>query len=200
MRTKESIKSEISKLLYDLREKTGLSKARMAETLGVDKHTWSRWETGVSSPTVVEMIMIYEHFGESLLPPLLELLYPTDGTKKQHSVEDIRKRAAIHYLETASEHHVRVWDYLMTGLSKPEVDAQIEELCALDHLPLQFRYFLAEHIYVYYQTAKQNGLLQNTGATMPDMDVFVSGLKRTQKAAFDKLSGEDRNAILQKVP
>lgn len=187
MRTKEDIRNTIATLLSDIRAKYGYSKSKIADYLGIDRHTWIRWEAGASSPTLEDLIMIFDKLEEPLLPSLLDIMYPSNESSITSPINDIRKQAAIAFLEEESEHHVRIWQYMMNVLTRTELNAQVEELCAIDHLPLHFRYFLAEQAYFYYMTALKDKQLINTDQVMPDMDTFTAGLIRTQKAAFDKL-------------
>lgn len=184
MRTKEDIRAAIASILIDLRVKNDLSKTKMAEFLGIDKHTWIRWERCENTPALEDLIMICDKLGEDILPHIMDILYPDDP---RDQISAYRKRAAMHYLEHATAHNIRVWNFINTFLSEDEQEAQIEEFCAINHLPLEYRWFLAEQVYLYYTKALKSNELQHTSEAMPDMDIFVQGLKRTQKAAFDKL-------------
>lgn len=181
MRTKQDINDGISRLLIDLRTKYGVSKSKMADIVGVDRHTWTRWEDGANVPTIADLVMVYDKLGESILRPILDLLYPTEDIGTEH----LRKDAAEYFLESATDHSVRIFNYTMNNNS--DIDTQVEAFCAFDHLPSPYKFFLLQHLYVYYQTARQHQELIGTNEVMPDMDIFSSGLKRTQKSAFDKL-------------
>lgn len=181
MRTKQEINGRISHLLIELRAKYGVSKSKMADIAGVDRHTWARWEDGVNVPTIADLVMVYDALGESILRPILDLLYPSE----EIGTESIRKDAAQCFLESATDHSVRIFSYTMDNNS--DIDTQVEAFCAFGHLPSPYKFFLLQHLYVYYQTARQHQELIGTNEVMPDMDIFSSGLKRTQKSAFDKL-------------
>lgn len=201
MRSKEDIQERVMAILTELREKKGFSKTRMAEYLGVDKHTWIRWESGANMPSIVDMIMIYDKLGESIIGPILDMLYPTETASVMPDavpVAQVRKEVAKYFLEGSSDHMVRVWNFLHHGLHGSEIQYQVEEFCAIDHLPMQYRYFIAQQVYVYYMMARQRKELISTDEVMPDMDVWSSGMKRSQKAAFDRLQSyrEDPDAKL----
>lgn len=186
MRTKEEIRKSIAAVLSELREKKGLSQVKMADLAGVDRHTWRRWESGANSPTVEDLVTVFDRMGESLAWPLLEILYPDNDFDPDH-IQYFRREAAEHYLEKASDHHLKVWHYMKNEIPEQEFNAQVEEFCALDHLPMHYRYFIAEHIYVYYMMARNQSELIRTNEVMPDVGLFSRGLIRTQKAAFDRL-------------
>lgn len=188
MSRKDDIQSAIASYISALRAERGLSATKMAALVGVDKHTWFRWESGASTPSIADLVLVAESLGASLLEPVLDTIYP----EEDQSVFDdrtlrLRKDAAAFFMDKATDHQVHVWDYIFNSLHGSDVDAQIEEFCCIDHLPMVYRYFLAQQAYVYYMMARRNGDLINTNEVMPNMDVFVNGLKRGQKAAFDKL-------------
>lgn len=188
MRKKERIRETITAYIAALRAKKAFSKSKMAEILGVDRHTWIRWETGASSPSIDDLITMYDKMHESVLPPMLNIMYPDEDETTQ-----IRKEIAQYYLENANDSEVRKWYYMMHSMPRSEVNAQIEEFCAVAHLPKHFRYFVAEYIYMHYQLARRSGELRHTDVAMPDIDVFSEGLKRTQRSAFDVLQEDEIN-------
>ena len=183
MRSKEDVNYIISGLLMQLRQKKGLSKAKMADALGIDKHTWIRWESGASAPSIADLVMVYETMEEPILRPMIDILYPHEDDYHE-STTAARKSIAEYILDKAPDRTIRMYRYMM---ERPEADQQLEEFCALNHLPLHYRFFVAQQIYVYYQMARQHGELIYTDTHMPDLDIFASGMKRVQKAAFDKL-------------
>lgn len=186
---RDTIMQSISTLLTDLRTKRGLTRTKISEILGVDRHTWIRWETGANSPTLADLIYIYDTMEEPLLPAILDILYPSGNITHNNdaTINEVRKAAAIYFLDTSTEHQVRVWDYMFKSLSRTEMHAQIECFCALDHLPLHLRFFATEQIYVYYMMALKHHELINTTQTMPDLDTLTAGLIRNQKQAYDDL-------------
>lgn len=188
MSVTEKTREQISSLLTVLRLRKGYSQSKMASLLGIDRHTWIRWESGESVPSIDDLTHIYRTLDEPILRPLLDILYP-DNTHPAADmpIEKIRKDIAEYFLYNASDHAVRVCAFLMNGPHGSDIDAQLEEFCAIDHLPVQYRYFIAEQIYIYYMMARQRKELILTDSVMPDIDAFVSGLKSVQKSAFDKL-------------
>lgn len=187
MLTKEELKQGVAKLLTDLRTRQGLSKAKMADKLGVDAHTWRSWESGESTPNIVDFISAFEQSGEPMLRPILNFLYP-DTYMEEDNVEQQRKAIVDFFANQASDHMIRVWAFLNHGGHGSNIAPQVEEFCALDHLPMEHRYFVAEQIYVYYKMALHRGELVATDEVMPDMDVWIDGLKQGQRAAFTKLN------------
>lgn len=194
MRTKEEIQLAISKLLTEIREKNGYSKTKMAEKLGIDKHTWCRWESGASVPPIADLVMIFDAMGESMLVPILDLLYPDSSAHiadADMQIERVKKDIVTSVMNGMSDHHARIIHYMINGNHGSDLKAQIEEMCMIEHLPIHYRFFIANQVYVYYMMARKQRELIDTESVMPDMDAFTYGLKRGQRAAYDKLQGGD---------
>ena len=182
---KEDIRSGVAEILRSLREKQGYSKNRMAERLGINKRTWYAWESGESSPNIVDFINIFTELGEPMMRPILQLLYGNQPAADD--IETLRQRTADFFHRSAPDHMVQVWSFLNSGEHGSNVAPQVEEFCALDHLPLEHRYYVGEMIYMLYKTAAHRGELVATDEVMPNMEVWEAGLKSGQKAAFNKL-------------
>lgn len=182
MRSKEEIQEDVARLLYAIRTKNGLSKTKISEILEIDKHTWIRWEAGASSPTLADLVTICERLGIGSVRPFLDILMPSED----EGIKELRKDIAEYYVESATTREARIWEFSMN--ESADKNTQLESYCAIGHLPQQYRFFLLQQLYVYYQMAKQHRELTHTDEVMPDMDVFAAGLKKTQKAAFDKIN------------
>ncbi len=172
-------------MLAELRDRQNLSKAAMARRVGVDDHTWSSWETGATSPSVVDFLNVFEACGESILRPTLELLYPdhyTDGQTNE------RERLTSFVNDAATDHHIAILAYMIFGDHGSNFIPQAELICAYNHLPMEQRFIIAELIYTSFLTAQHRGDLINTDSVQPDMPVWISGLKASQRAAYQRLN------------
>ena len=56
MRTSEETKNICADILKDMRQRLGISKAKMAERVDLDARTYTRYEAGESAPTLPEFI------------------------------------------------------------------------------------------------------------------------------------------------
>lgn len=184
MITKDELKSNIAGMLHDLRVKHDLSKAAISRRLHIDDHTWNAWETGKSAPSVVDFIMIFDSFGESMLAPMLKILFP-----EQYSVNDSELRdELIHFTrKIASDHAVEIMHYLAFGDHGSNFISQIEMMCAYNHLPLEQRFLVAESIYTSFLLAFNRGDLVADKSVMPDLSVWEESLRKAQKAAYRHL-------------
>lgn len=183
---KEELRSGIAEILTSLRIRKGYSKNKMAEFLGVNKRTWYQWESGEATPNIVDFIDAFLEFEEPVLRTILSKIYP-DNDNSCEDIDLIRNNTSRFFSEVATDHMVRIWNFLAFGNHGSNNAPQAEEFCALNHLPMEYRYYIAEMIYVFYKTAERRGELVATDDVMPNMETWEAGLKKGQKAAFHKL-------------
>lgn len=187
MRSKEELQAGVAKIFADLRARKNLSKCKMAELVNVDYKTWRSWEAGETTPSIVDFMSVFEHCNETMMRPVLNLLYPELYSAAGQDIEQMRRATAEFFRSEASDHMVRVWYFLHAGDHGSNILPQVEEFCAFDHLPMEYRYFIAEQIYVSYMIAMHRGELIATDEVLPDMDIWTHGLKQGQRSAFKKL-------------
>lgn len=184
MITKDELKSGIADMLHDLRTKHHLSKAAISRRLHIDDHTWNAWESGKSAPSIIDFIMIFDSFGESMLGPMLRILFP-----EQYAVNDSELRdELIHFTnKVASDHAIEIMHYLAFGDHGSNFISQIELMCAYNHLPLEQRFLVAESVYTSFLLSKNRGDLVAGESVMPDIPVWEDSLRKAQKAAYRHL-------------
>ena len=56
----------------------------------------------------------------------------------------------------------------------------------IDHLPMKYRYMIAESINKYYEMASAHNELVSTDETLPDVELFRIGLNLGKKATMEK--------------
>lgn len=184
MRTREDLRTGLAAMLHDLRTRRGLSKAKMARLVDVDDHTWNSWETGRTSPSVVDFLYIFEACGESVMRPTLELLYPDQYAGSASEARD----TLTHFIsELAPDHAVQVLSFLAFGDHGSNFAPQTELFCAYAHLPMEQRFVIAETVYIAYKLAQNRSELRSPGSVLPDLNTLESGLKKGQKAAYARL-------------
>lgn len=185
-RTIEELRRGCAAELYRLRKSRGLSKLQIANMLMVDVHTWDRYEKGVSSPDVVDYVYLYTTLHENILGPLLEYLYP-DVYKDIGSADIGSQRNAIkHYIDaTASPHTIQELMYFLFGKHGSSQMSQIEMVTMYNHLPMEYRYIIAQMIDTFYHMAEKRDELAQTDCVMPNVEVFEEGLRKGMSAAYD---------------
>ena len=185
MRSKEEIQAAVAEALRDLRRSTGLSKAKMADSLYIDRATWRRYESGETSPSIADFIYFYALHKRNALQSVLEFVYPSTYKKGRGDgfIDDIRN-AAVHYFGlVASNQTIRAWQYLVTGDHGSNIEAQMQLFIMLDQLPLRFRYVIAAEVYEMWTLCRDSGILLNADAIKPDEEVFRRGFERGRDAA-----------------
>lgn len=187
MRTLDELQKGCSDMLKALRIKHNLSKTKMAAIAGVDAHTWDRYESGKSAPSIPEFICIFDTLGDDVLANVLDFLYPetyVDITKETDA--DTVKSAMIHYcMHVATDHMIREMLFLIDGEHGSNIHPQLELFTMIDHLPMHYRYAVAEMVSALYNLADSRGELILEDHVMPDMEVFEHGLEMGKHAAFE---------------
>jgi len=183
---KEYIQSALAKIFAQVRIKRGLSKSKIADSVYISEATWARYENGESAPTVPEMIRIFSELNEDSLKYVLKLVYPeTYGDLTYESpTKDLRKAAAHYFTEVASDQTVRIWDFITFGSHGSNVEAQMQEFCAYEHLPLDYKLAVACLIDSLYNLAMERGELIEADHVRPNLEVFRSGLRKGKEAAY----------------
>ena len=194
MRTKEDLRSAFANMLRDLRERQHLSKAKISRILDIDDHTWNAWESGKTSPSLVDFITVFDTCGESIMRPFLEFLYPDQYS----SSSDLRDQLSHFSREVATDHAIEIMSFIALGEHGSEFSLQAELICAYNHLPLETRFIIAETIYTSFLISMNRGDLVATDSVMPDMPVLEDGLRKAQKAAYTRM--RSYNTITEEEP
>lgn len=189
-RTLQEIQKGCAQMLHNLRMKKGLSKSKMAFLVGISDHTWARYESGDSAPTVPEFIYIYSRANADPLRTVLDFIYPDiyKELSAESNMDDLRK-ACCHFLEhVASDRMVREWNYLAFGEHGSSNKSQLEMFTMIDHLPMKYRYMIANDVLKYWEIASSHNELIGLDHIMPDVNLFKKGLQKGKEAT---LKGEN---------
>ena len=160
----------------------------MATLAEVSDHTWDRYESGESSPTLPEFINIYNELGEDALRDILSLMYPDkyNCLVSESNINDLRKSLIHYFSHVASERAIREWAFLTFGEHGSSSLAQLEMFTMIDHLPMKYRYMIAESISKYYEMASAHNELVATDEAIPDVELFRIGLNLGKEATMEK--------------
>jgi predicted transcriptional regulator len=66
--------SAFGDLLRAVREEHGLSEWELSQSLGVTPHTVFEWETGKTTPKILEIVVLRDVFGEEVYSSLARAL------------------------------------------------------------------------------------------------------------------------------
>lgn len=174
------INRNIAVMLKNLRLRHKLSIKKISSMLYIDDHTWSRYESGQSEPSVAELIAIYRALGDNLLQEVLPLLYPG-----MYSAEPGGERESIaHFvMDIASSSDISAACYILNGRHGSNPSAQLAMLAMIDHLPMDCRAAIASLIDSMYTMALHRGELVAMDQNTPDIELFRNALIRGIAAA-----------------
>lgn len=174
MRTIEELNLGCAHMLRKLREKRGLTKTQIAAELYMPEKKWARWEAGKQAPAAPELLWVCSRLGESVLLPMLEWVYPErySGLDEDVGIDKLREAAAHYFTHVASERTVRQWSFILFGDHGSDGMLQTEEMCAIDHLPMAYRYTLVMQMLAAWDLTVAEGKLVNTDHIMPDIDAL----------------------------
>ena len=187
MKTVEEIRADCAEALRQLRIQNGYTKAEMCIAANVDIRTWNKYESGESAPDVAKFLYIFAALGKDAMHTVLHIVYPETyaDLSPEDETQRFRETAAHYILNAASDRTVRELNFLIHGQHGSNIEPQMQEFTMLDHLPMAYRYAIAEMIYTFWRLAESRGELVRTDRIMPDIDVFLAGLTQGQEAAND---------------
>lgn len=172
--------SSIASMLRRLRKQHSLSIHRISEIVGIDDHTWARYESGKSAPDVAELLHIFYVLNEEPMPWLLPAIYPASYSK--HCMSS-REYLCKYISGIASDDVVRQLQFLVCVSHGSSPSAQLAMTCIIDHLPMQYRVLIAQMVDNMYELAASRGELLHTEHGMPDLSLFRAALEEARKAA-----------------
>lgn len=186
MRSYNELQSGCAFLLKSLRQKQKLSKFKMARLLMIDDHTWARYESGDSAPTVPVFFWMFDQLHEDVLRKALDYLYPEiyEGLDDSSDPAAIRAALVHFFANEAPDRFVREAAFLSFGGHGSNFGPQMEMFTMLDHLPMRYRVGVADLIKSFYEIAEARGELVSTECVMPDLDLFNEGLEKGRAASF----------------
>lgn len=180
MKTKEELRLGCAEMLKNLRIKHGLSKFKMSVIAEVNEHTWNKYETGMSAPSVPEFVALFDELGDDALKTVLDYIYP----EVYKANEDPRDKM-IHYLhDLANDRFVQDLDYLCFGEHGSNILPQLELFTMLDHLPMKDRYEISHMIMNKYEMAKAQGTLINPDVSVPDLALIQDATEKGKEAVY----------------
>ena len=188
MRTLLELQQGIAQLLSDLRKRKGLSKFKIATLVGISDKTWARYESGTSAPTIPEFIQIYSALNEDAFRDVLNYLYPNTylDINPNSSVEELRNALSHFSHHVASDRTIHELAFMIFGNHGSSFMPQLEMFTMLNHLPMKYKYFIADDIMKYWEIAELHGEITCKENIMPHIETVQQGLELGKEATLSK--------------
>ena len=176
-----------SDMLADSRARKRKSQQYMAKKLSKSLTTIQNWEAGTTVPKMTDMFRWFNALGINPLRACLEYVHPTvyKGIRGDDDIEKIDK-ALLHYIQNvAPEHERRELAFCIFGETGSSWSAQLDELTARNHLPIQDRISISKMTVDAYELDAATGKLRCDSKIMPDIQNVRGAIARCMECAKD---------------
>lgn len=170
---------KFAELIKQIRVSNDLSKSEMAAIMGVSDATFYKYESGASSPTVIQFIDLCQDLNLDIFRVIYDLMYPEieDG-----GTEELRRSAAYFVQNQCPDKLLRELHYIINGNHGSNFYPQAQEFTMINHLPMEYRLIIARDIFMLYDLARDKGELLHTDKVMPDEKAFMEGIRKGREA------------------
>lgn len=164
------------------RNEAGKSQEYMAFELGVTRRTVINWESGVSEPSVGQMVAWFKLVGKNPIPFLLQYTYP-EMDKISHKDSDAQiLEALIKLINDLPAEGVRQLMYLFFGNHGSSPRAVLQMVTAHLQTPMKDRISQGQLIATNYEIAKRTGTLARPDFIQPDFDYLLATIESAKSA------------------
>lgn len=177
----------LAEVMCDARVRADKSQRYMAKAMGKSVGTIQNWEAGYSVPSVLELIRWYEILGINPLHDFLDVLHPSEfrDVELKGTNKEIRQSLIKYVSDIASESEVKKIAFCCLGRTGSSWQAQLDELVAINHLPIRDRLDLAGQVCSRYDFYEHVGELCATDRVSPDMEHLRSAIDRSKDAIYN---------------
>lgn len=172
----------LAKYLSQTRYNNNISQERMAMALHVSKNTVAAYEKGTSSPDFWQILEWYKICGQNPTPDLFKLINP-EFDKEQCNDEEISRAADI-LVSSLSDHKKRCVNYLLAGCNGDPY-AMIDLFVAYAHLPMYYRFGIANFIFETFKLCQSVDWLKDTDKIMPNIELLEDAILLGREAAVN---------------
>ena len=176
-----------SDMLADSRICKQKSQQYMAKERGKSLSTIQNWETGATVPKMTDMLRWFNVLGINPLRACLEYVHPVIY-KGIHDGDDIGKidKALLHYIQNvAPERERRELAFCIFGETGSSWSAQLDELTARNHLPIQDRISISKMTVDTYELDSAIGKLRCDDKILPDIQNVKDAISKCTECAKD---------------
>lgn len=156
-----------AELMKSARVSHDISQQFIADLLNVSRKTVGNWESGLTSPTVTQVIEWFSILGESPLPVFLTYMYPESkhtAASCYHTMQTIFDRFK-HFTSEGLE----MLMFISSGNYGSSPHAVLNLWTAYCHLPLSSRVNLCNAILQQYELSTVYGNLSLPDVVLPDI-------------------------------
>lgn len=173
-----------AKIFSESRYHAGVSQEYMAAELGVSRKTIQNWENGISFPNFFQQTEWFRALKLNQTPYLFKYLNSdlrkdTNASKEEKLEESFEK---IMGELTVSQKRCII--YLLTGTYQGDPYALIQLFVAHAHLPMQYRFSIANQICETYKLCEQANMLRDTEYVLPDIEILEKAITAGREAAI----------------
>ena len=189
-----------SDMLADSRIFKQKSQQYMAKELGKSLSTIQNWEAGTTVPKMTDMLRWFNVLGINPLRACLEYVHPVIY-KGIHAGDDIEKvdKALLHYIQNvAPERERRELAFCIFGETGSSWSAQLDELTARNHLPIQDRISISKMTVDTYELDSAIGKLRCDDKILPDIQNAQS-VQKTEKMPI-RIHKKEKAASSERPP
>lgn len=180
---------EFAKIFTKSRATAGVSQDYIAAELGVTRKTIQNWESGSSSPNAFQLTEWFRALNLNPTPYLFEFFNSEIRQDDSLSKEEKLEQSFEQSMSSLSVEQKRKLLYIITGTYQGDPNAIIELCIAHAHLPMQFRFSLANQVYETYKLCEQAGLLRDDDYIMPNVSILENAIDAGRIAAIEGKHG-----------
>lgn len=174
----------------------GKSQEYMAAELGVSRHTICNWESGASSPNAFQLTEWFRALNLNPTPYLFDYLNSEIRTDPSISKEEKLEKSFDRIADELTVSQKRCVTYLLTGTYRGDPYAMLQLFVAHAHLPMQYRFSIANQICETYKLCEKAGMLRDTEYILPDIEILEKAIEAGREAA---IRGEHTYSYNKKV-
>lgn len=173
-----------SKIFSESRYEANVSQSYMAAELGVSRTTIQNWESGISAPNAFQLTEWFRALNLNPTPYLFDYLNGEIRQDKSLSDEEKLEKSFERIIGELTIQQKRCIAYILTGTYKGDPYAMLQLFVAHAHLPMNFRFSIANQICEAYKMCEQAGMLIDTEYVMPDLSVLEKAIDAGRNAAI----------------
>lgn len=179
---------KMAEMLATSRESCGKSQKYMAKAMGKAIGTIQNWEYGYSAPNMIETMEWFEILGINPLRYMLDFLHPETYKEltADSSTDEIRQAVIQWFADVSSDSDIRKIAYCIFGNTGSSFTGQLDEWCALNHLPLMDRINVADVVTNLYKLRKMRDELRGYDHIMPDIDNLENCIYQAKMATMER--------------